>query len=53
MLNNFEAATRILNCTVGPGIKAYQSNSGALRKALYRERLDLFFIDHEFVPLIV
>ena len=53
MLNNFEAATRILNCTVGQGMKAYQSNNKDLRKAYYRERLDLFFIDHEFVPLII
>ena len=53
MLNNFEAATRILNCTVGQAMKAYQSNNQDLRKASYRERLNLFFIDHEFVPLIV
>lgn len=37
MINNFDAANRLLNL---------QANN-------FKECLDLFFIDHEFVPLLI
>lgn len=40
MINNFEAAYRLLNISEG----RYKS---------FREKLDLFFVDHEWVPLLV
>lgn len=41
MINNFEAAHRLLNCGHKPLGKSF------------REKLDLFFIDYDFVPLLV
>ena len=44
MINNFEAAHRLLNC-----------GSGILEKKhpTFRDKLDLFFVDHEWIPLLV
>ena len=42
MINNFEAAHRLLNMG--------QNN---LLKKRFRDKLDLFFVDHEWVPLLV
>mmetsp|Transcript_1767 Transcript_1767/g.2287 ORF Transcript_1767/g.2287 Transcript_1767/m.2287 type:complete len:80 (+) Transcript_1767:2464-2703(+) len=41
-INNYEAAYRLLNCKANK--QKYPS---------FRQKLDLFFIDHEFVPLLV
>jgi hypothetical protein len=40
MINNFDAAQSILN-------------NSTLSKMDFRTRLDMFFIDHDFVPLLV
>jgi hypothetical protein len=42
MINNFEAAHRLLNM-----------GQGNLSKRAFRDKLDLFFVDHEWVPLLV
>jgi len=42
MINNFDAAYRMLN--MGNQKMNYPS---------FRDKIDLFFIDHEFVPLLV
>lgn len=42
MINNFDAAYRLLNQGDKP-----------LENASFRNKLDLFFIDHQFVPLLV
>ena len=44
MINNFDAAFRLLN------IKDHQSRGSYTS---FREKMDLFFIDYEFVPLLV
>jgi hypothetical protein len=44
MLNNFDAASRLLNLGDFKNSSKYKT---------YRAKLDLFFIDHEFVPLLV
>ena len=44
MINNFDAAFRLLNT----GKQEFHQ-----KYPLYRNKLDLFFIDHEFVPLLV
>ena len=44
MINNFEAALRLLNCGEKPLDDKYPS---------FRQKLDLFFVDYEFVPLLV
>lgn len=41
MINNFEAAFRLLNC------------AEKLSDKSFRDKLDLFFVDHEWVPLLV
>ena len=41
MINNFEAGNRLLNC--GTNVSA----------TTFRDKVDLFFIDHDFVPMIV
>ena len=47
MINNWEAANRLLNCTTGP------YNRRINGKPNYKQRLDLFFIDHSFIPLLI
>ena len=42
MINNFDAAYRLLNM-----------GNQKMNYPLFRDKLDLFFIDHEFVPLLV
>ena len=44
MINNFDAAKKLLNNGEKPLQDLYPS---------FRKKLDLFFIDHEFVPLLV
>ena len=44
MLNNFDAASKLLNLGDHRNFSKYNT---------YRSKLDLFFIDHEFVPLLV
>lgn len=44
MINNFDAATKLLDCGNPSFDQKYFS---------FRQKLDLFFIDHEFVPLLV
>jgi len=44
MINNFDAAFRLLN------INEHQSRGNYTS---FRDKLDLFFIDYEFVPLLV
>lgn len=44
MINNFEAAHRLLNAGGG------NLNS---RYPKFRDKLDLFFVDHEWIPLLV
>ena len=44
MLNNFDAASKLLNLG---------DSKNSTKYALYRSKIDLFFIDHEFVPLLV
>lgn len=44
MINNFDAAHKLLNC----GEKSLDE-----RFPSFREKLDLFFIDYEWVPLLV
>lgn len=44
MINNFDAAFRLLNLGK-PEVEA--------KCKRFRDKLDLFFIDHEFVPLLV
>ena len=44
MLNNFDAASKLLN------LHDYKVTS---KYKTYRSKLDMFFIDHEFVPLLV
>lgn len=44
MINNYDAASRLLDC----GNPTFQKNYPT-----FRSKLDLFFIDHEFVPLLV
>ena len=42
MINNYDAAHRLLNF-----------NEFKQKYNTFRSKLDLFFIDHEFVPLLV
>ena len=44
MMNNFEAANRLLNNGEQPLDKKYPT---------FRQKLDLFFIDYDFIPLLV
>jgi len=44
MINNFDAAHRLLNDGAVPLEMKYPR---------FRDKLDLFFIDHEWVPLLV
>ena len=44
MINNFEAAYRLLN---------HGQTSLDKRYKRFRDKLDLFFIDHEWVPLLI
>ena len=44
MINNFDAAARLLNIGDAKVMKQYPT---------YKHKMDLFFIDHEFVPLLV
>ena len=44
MINNFDAAHRLLNCGEKPLDKNYPT---------FRQKLDLFFIDYEFIPLLI
>ena len=44
MINNFDAAAKLLDC----GNPTFDS-----KYSTFRQKLDLFFIDHEFVPLLV
>ena len=44
MINNFEAAYRLLNHGAVSLEKSYPT---------FRQKLDLFFIDHDWVPLLV
>lgn len=44
MINNFEAAFRLLNNGAVPLEKKYPK---------FQQKLDLFFIDHDWVPLLV
>ena len=44
MINNFDAAHKLLNCGEKPLEEKYPT---------FRQKLDLFFIDYEFVPLLV
>jgi hypothetical protein len=44
MINNFEAANKILNFGDENVLNQYNT---------FRKKLDLFFIDHEFIPLLV
>jgi hypothetical protein len=44
MINNFEAAQKLLN---------HGAVSLNIKHPSFRDKLDLFFIDHEFVPLLV
>jgi hypothetical protein len=44
MINNFDAAHKLLNCG---------EISLDTKYPFFRQKLDLFFIDHEFVPLLI
>jgi replication factor C subunit 1 len=44
MMNNFDAASKLLNLGDVRNTTKYPT---------YRSKMDLFFIDHEFVPLLV
>lgn len=44
MINNFEAGHRLLNAGNGNLNIKYPS---------FRDKLDLFFVDHEWIPLLV
>ena len=44
MINNFEAAHRLLNCGAVSLSKKHPT---------FRDKLDLFFVDHEWIPLLV
>lgn len=44
MINNFDAAFRLLN------VKSHERDG---RYKTFRDKLDLFFIDYQFVPLLV
>jgi replication factor C subunit 1 len=44
MINNFDAAHRLLNCGEKPLDRQYPT---------FRQKLDLFFIDYDFIPLLV
>lgn len=44
MINGFEAAHRLLNHGVSPLDARYPA---------FRDKLDLFFVDHDWVPLLV
>ena len=44
MLNNFDAASRLLNLGDSRISNDYKQ---------FRQKLDLFFIDHDFVPMLV
>ena len=44
MLNNFDAASRLLNLGDSKISNDYKQ---------FRQKLDLFFIDHDFVPMLV
>ena len=44
MINNFDAAHRLLNCGEKPLDAKYP---------FFRQKLDLFFIDYDFIPLLV
>ena len=44
MINNFEAAFRLLNCG---------KSEMKLRYPEFRQKLNLFFIDFDFIPLLV
>ena len=44
MINNYDAASKLLDC----GNPMFDKNYPT-----FRNKLDLFFIDHEFVPLLV
>jgi hypothetical protein len=44
MISNFDAAFRLLNCGEKPLDSKFPS---------FRNKLDLFFIDTEFIPLLV
>lgn len=44
MIGNYDAAWRLLNCGEKPLDEKYPS---------FRQKLDLFFIDYELIPLLV
>ena len=44
MITNFDAAYRLLNCGENPLDEKFPR---------FRDKLDLFFIDYEFIPLLV
>jgi hypothetical protein len=44
MINNFDAAARLLNLGDSKVAQDYKQ---------FRQKLDLFFIDHDFVPMLV
>ena len=44
MITNFDAAHKLLNCGEVPLEKKFPS---------FRSKLDLFFIDYDFIPLLV
>ena len=44
MINGFDAAYRMLNCGEKPLDDKYP---------LFRQKLDLFFIDYEWIPLLI
>lgn len=44
MINNFDAAARLLNLGDSKVGHDYKN---------FRQKLDLFFIDHDFVPMLV
>lgn len=44
MINNFDAANKLLN---------HGQNSLNKNYPTFRQKMDLFFIDYEFIPLLV
>ena len=44
MINNFEAAHRLLN---------HGCNNLDTKYPTFRDKVDLFFVDHEWVPLLM
>lgn len=44
MINNFDAAHRLLN---------HGSKNLNINYPTFRQKLDLFFIDHELIPLLI